>query len=211
MGPEPKPPKSSPSEQPELFRSALVNLVDPKHPLVRLAGLIDWERFATAFGPLYRDGVGRPGLPTRLMVGLHLIKHMDGLSDAAVCAGFLDSPSVPLCCGESHVQHALSRDRSLMTRWRQRIGAERLELLLAETLAAAQRAGVAEVVRSAFATPLARIAQLLRQRRDDRGREKIYALHAPEVECIAGPQPRCAETRLGTRARARLARASNSA
>jgi IS5 family transposase len=71
--------------------------------------------------------------------------------------------------------------------------------------------GAAEVVRAAFATPLARIAQLLRQRRDDRGREKIYALHAPEVECIAGPQPRCAETRLGTRARARPARASNSA
>jgi IS5 family transposase len=277
------PPKSPPPEQPELFRSALVNLVDRKHPLVRLAGLIDWERFATAFGPLYRDGVGRPGLPTRLMVGLHLIKHMDGLSDEAVCARFLDSPYVQLFCGETHFQHALPLDRSSMTRWRQRIGAERLELLLAETLATAQRAGAAEpkhfarvtvdttvqpkavthptdskllhrgveilgrlarrhglalrqsytrvsararrevaklihrgrhreaervvrrmrtwlgrlarditrkiagaaeVVRSAFATPLARIAQLLRQRRDDRGRDKIYALHAPEVECI---------------------------
>ncbi len=31
-----------------------------------------------------------------------------------------------------------------MTRWRKRIGPERLELLLAETLAAAQRAGAAE-------------------------------------------------------------------
>jgi IS5 family transposase len=61
----PMPPKLPPPEQPELFRSALVNLVDPKHPLVRLADLIDWDRFATAFGPLYRDGVGRPGLPTR--------------------------------------------------------------------------------------------------------------------------------------------------
>jgi hypothetical protein len=78
------------------------------------------------------------------MVGLHLIKHRDGLSDAAVYARFLDSPSVPLCCGESHVQHALPRDRSSMTRWRQRNRAERLELLLAETLAAAQRAGAAE-------------------------------------------------------------------
>jgi IS5 family transposase len=73
------------------------------------------------------------------MVGLHLIKHMDGLSDAAVCARFLDSPSVPLFCGESHFQHALPLDRSSMTRWRQRIGAERLELLLAETLAATNR------------------------------------------------------------------------
>ncbi len=277
------PPLSSSSEQPELFRSALVNLVDRRHPLVRLAGLIDWERFATAFGPLYREGVGRPGLPTRLMVGLHLIKHLDGLSDEAVCARFLDSPYVQLFCGETHFQHALPLDRSSMSRWRKRIGAERLELLLAETLAAAQRAGAAEpkhfervtidttvqpkavthptdskllhrgvellgrlarrhgitlrqsyarvstharrevarlihrgrhreaervvrrmrtwlgrlvrditrkiagaaeAVRTAFATPLERIARLLRQRREDRGREKLYALHAPEVECI---------------------------
>jgi IS5 family transposase len=197
-----------------------------------------------------------------------------------------------------------------MTRWRQRIGAERLELLLAETLATAERAGAAEpkhfarvtigttvqpkavahptdskllhrgveilvrldrrhgialrqsyarvsararrevaklihrgrhreaervvrrmrswlsrlarditrkiassaeAVRAVFATPLARIAQLLRQRREDRGREKISARHAPEVECIAGPQPRFTETRLGTRARARPAPVSNSA
>jgi IS5 family transposase len=72
-------------------------------------------------------------------------------------------------------------------------------------------AGAAEAVRAAFATPLERIAQLLRQRRDDRGRDKIYALHAPEVESIAEPQPRFAETWLGTRARARPAPASNSA
>ena len=39
-------------------------------------------------------------------------------------------------------------------------------------------------MRTAFATPLERITQLLRQRREDRRREKIYALHAPEVECI---------------------------
>jgi IS5 family transposase len=45
-------------------------------------------------------------------------------------------------------------------------------------------AGAAEAVRAGFATPLDRIAQLLRQRRDDRGRDKIDALHAPEVECI---------------------------
>jgi IS5 family transposase len=45
-------------------------------------------------------------------------------------------------------------------------------------------AGAVEGVRAAFAAPLDLIARLLRQRRDDRGREKIYALHAPEVECI---------------------------
>src|SRR3954454_19026406 len=36
----------------------------------------------------------------------------------------------------------------------------------------------------AFAGPLGRVARLLRQRREDRGRDKLYSLHAPEVECI---------------------------
>ncbi len=93
----PKPPETEPQD--DLFRARLVNLVDPRHPLVRLAGLIDWARFEAAFGPLYTDAIGRPGLPTRLMVGLHLVKHMDGLSDEAVCARFLDSPYVQLFCG----------------------------------------------------------------------------------------------------------------
>ena len=93
----PKQPEAEPQE--DLFRARLENLVDPRHALVRLAGLIDWGRFETEFGPLYTDG-GRPGLPTRLMVGLHLLKHMDGLSDEAICARYLDSPYVQLFCGE---------------------------------------------------------------------------------------------------------------
>ncbi len=138
----PKQPQSGPRE--DLFRARLQNLVDPRHSLVRLAGLIDWGRSEAAFGPLYTDAIGRPGLPTRLMVGLHLLKHMDGLSDEAVCARYLDSPYAQLFCGEAHFRHALPLDRSSMTRWRRRIGPERLEVLLAETLAAAQQSGAVE-------------------------------------------------------------------
>ena len=76
----PKQPKAEPQE--DLFRAWLETLVDPRHPLVRMAGLIDWGRFEAEFGLLYTAG-GRLGLPTRLMVGLHLLKHMDGSSDEA--------------------------------------------------------------------------------------------------------------------------------
>lgn len=44
------PPQAPPPDHPELFRSALVNQVDQRHPLVRLAGLIDWDRFASKRG-----------------------------------------------------------------------------------------------------------------------------------------------------------------
>ena len=43
-----------------------------------MARLIDWDRFDTAFGGLYVDKTGRPGLPTRLMAGLHLPQHAKG-------------------------------------------------------------------------------------------------------------------------------------
>ncbi len=69
----------------DLFRARLSNIINPRHELVRLAQMIDWRMFETAFGPLYAE-VGRPGLPTRLMVGLHLLKHVFNLSDEVVCA-----------------------------------------------------------------------------------------------------------------------------
>src|SRR3982751_6652394 len=42
-------------------------------------------------------------------------------------------------CGEAFFCHVLPLDRSSLTRWRHRIGADRLEELLAETIAAATR------------------------------------------------------------------------
>ena len=107
----------------ELFRSRLENIIDQRHPLVRLARLIDWRVFEERFGALYAEAAGRPALPTRLMVALHLLKHMDGLSDEAICARYLDSPYVQAFCGETHFQHTLPLDRSSMTRLRKRIGA----------------------------------------------------------------------------------------
>ena len=136
-----RPKQALPESDQELFRSRLENIVDARHPLVRLSGLMDWQQFEAAFGALYKDGIGRPALPTRLMVGLHLLKHMDGLSDEAVCARYLDSPYAQLFCGETYFQHRLPLDRSSLTRWRKRIGAERMEALLAESLEVAQRGG----------------------------------------------------------------------
>jgi hypothetical protein len=63
-----------------LFRNRLDNLIDMRHEFVRLSGLIDWRHFDEAFGTLYAEK-GRLGLPTRLMVELHLIKHTRALSD----------------------------------------------------------------------------------------------------------------------------------
>lgn len=132
------PPKKPAPRSDDLFRSQLDNMLDMEHALVKLAGLIDWSRFDDVYGRFYHQK-GRPGLPTRLMAGLHLLKHMEGLSDEAVCARWVENPYYQYFCGEQHFRHKLPLDRSSMTRWRDRIGADKLELLLAETLSVAIR------------------------------------------------------------------------
>lgn len=118
----------------DLFRCSLEAIVDAAHELARLAALIEWERFDDAFGAFYHEAKGRRGLPTRLMAGLHLLKHMKGLSDEETCAAWLENPYFQAFCGETHFQHCLPFDRSSMTRWRKRIGPGDLEALLAETI-----------------------------------------------------------------------------
>jgi IS5 family transposase len=132
------PPKKPKLRDDELFRMQLTNMIDMEHPLVKLAGLIDWSRFDEAYGRFYTQK-GRPALPTRLMAGLHLLKHMEALSDEAVCKRWVENPYYQFFCGEQYFRHKLVLDRSSMTRWRGRIGADQLELLLAETLAVAMR------------------------------------------------------------------------
>ena len=134
----PKPIATPAKSETDMFRNRLDNMIDMRHELVRLAGLIDWRRFDEAFGSLYAEK-GRPGLPTRLMAGLHLLKHARGVSDDQVCAHWIENAYFQFFCGETYFQTKLPLDRTSMSVWRGRIGAQKLELLLAETLAAAER------------------------------------------------------------------------
>jgi transposase, IS5 family len=128
----------------ELFRSKLKNIINMRHELVRLAGLIDWARLEAHFAPYYSEA-GRPGLPIRLVVGLHLLKHIEGLSDEAVCERWERDPYMQYFCGEEYFQHSFPLERSGMTHFRRRVGEQALETLLQETLAAAHRAGALSV------------------------------------------------------------------
>jgi len=123
----------------DLFRSRLDQIIDLKHALVKLAQAIDWRFLEGRFGEVYSDKPGQPPLPTRLMAGLAIIKHMHNLSDEALCERWVENPYYQYFCGEEFFQHQLVFDRSSLTRWRQRMGEERLQALLQESLAVATR------------------------------------------------------------------------
>src|SRR5260370_24600647 len=76
-----------------LLRRALEAIIDLGHPLVRLARQIDWGFLDGRFAGVCAPGAGQPGLPTRLVAGLLILKHLHDLSDEVLCARWLVNPS----------------------------------------------------------------------------------------------------------------------
>ena len=137
-------PRKPPPEQDDLLRARLVEMIDMRHELVKLAALIDWEVFEREWAGLFPPPAGRPATPTRLVAGLFYLQHAFRLSDEAVVARWAENPYWQPFCGETFFQHRLPIDPSSMTRWRNRIGEEGVEWLLTETIRAGQRAGTVQ-------------------------------------------------------------------
>jgi IS5 family transposase len=125
--------------QSDLLRSRLNAIIDIDHALVKLAQRIDWSFLEQRFGAVYEDKPGRPPLPTRLMAGLAILKHTYDLSDEVLCERWVENPYYQFFCGEEFFQHRLVFDRSSLTRWRQRMGEEKLQALLQESLSVAAK------------------------------------------------------------------------
>ena len=87
MGPKPSQPQSE-----ELFISRLDELINMRHPLVKLAALIDWAEIERTFAVSFTSGRGRPALPARLVAGLLYLQHTFDASDEAVVNTWVENP-----------------------------------------------------------------------------------------------------------------------
>ena len=123
----------------DLFRSRLDQIIDLNHALAKLARTIDWGFLEERFGAVYTDGPGQPPLPTRLMAGLAILKHTFNLSDQVLCERWAENPYYQYLCGEEFFRHDLPFDRSSLTRWRQRMGEDKLSALIQESLSVATK------------------------------------------------------------------------
>jgi IS5 family transposase len=125
----------------DLFRSRLDQIIDMRHPLVKLARETDWAFLEGTFGAAYEDGPGQPPLPTRLMAGLMILKYTHNLSDEALCERWVENPYYQYFCGEEFFQYELVLDRSSLTRWRPRLGEEKVQARLKESRSIATKTG----------------------------------------------------------------------
>src|SRR5215467_14290338 len=111
------------NRQDDLFRPSLEKIINLRHPLVRLAAEIDWDFLAGRFSSVCRLGPGQPPLPTRLVAGLFILKHMHNLSDEALCDRWVENPYFQYFCGE--VRSRSPRYCKKASRWRIELGRSR--------------------------------------------------------------------------------------
>jgi IS5 family transposase len=123
----------------DLFRARLEQIINMKHELAQLAGRIDWEWLDGEIAPLYSDK-GRPGIESRFVIGLLLLKQIYGLSDEGVCERWVHDPYFQHFTGYEFFQHEFPHERSDLSHWRKRLG-DKLDLLLAESLRVAHDSG----------------------------------------------------------------------
>ena len=117
----------------DLFRNRLDKQLNQRHPLFKLAHIVNWQVSDKAFGKLHCPDNGSPDKSIRLMAGLQYLKHLQGLSDEQTVGQWAENPYWKYFCGEDCFQHDPPMDTSSMSGFSNRIGESGCELILQAT------------------------------------------------------------------------------
>ncbi|MGF6472835.1 hypothetical protein QFZ89_008086 [Paraburkholderia youngii] len=96
-------PKTAMSEG-DLFRHPLREQINLKHPLVRLADLINWDQLDASMSASFVSRKGRPATSPRLIAGLLYLQHAFDLSDEEVVWQWVENPYWQVFTGGTYLQ-----------------------------------------------------------------------------------------------------------
>lgn len=122
-----------------LFQIPLERVIDQEHPLVQLSREFDWEGIREEIAVKFCGTNGRPGADTRVVLGLLYLKSAYSLSDEQLLERWVENPYWQWFCGYTTMQYQSPIDPTTLSRWRSRLGSEKLEILLKQTLEVAKR------------------------------------------------------------------------
>jgi len=122
-----------PSSSQLSFYTTFEEQLSRRHPLYVLANTIRWNIFEEAFAKLYSQE-GRPAKPIRLMVSLLILKHVRNLSDESVVEQWFENIYYQYFSGEKSYACGAPCEASDLVHFRNRIGAEGIELILKESI-----------------------------------------------------------------------------
>ena len=143
----------------DFFRSRIDHMIDLRHPLAVLACRMPWQeieaRVAQVFSRKGRAGVampdldlfgelvqrapvankaGRPRVPLRIMIALLYLKHAFNESDDGIVERWGETPTWQFFSGQAYFEHRRPCDATTLIKFRQLLGEEGVEELLAQTI-----------------------------------------------------------------------------
>ncbi len=139
-------PASNASQQ-KLFDAGsplLLEFIDTKHELVKLADSIEWEIFEEYWREQFSDAGGQIANTGRRVAELFMIQHMEKLSDEGLVVQWVLNPYYQYFCGEVHFRYCQPVDPATLVKWRRRLGEEGIEWMLTAVLQSALKCGAVE-------------------------------------------------------------------
>lgn len=151
----------------DFFRLRLDQMIDLRHPLAVLASRMPWQQIEASVAHLFarkaradvampdldlfgekvvragsRSNAGRPRVPLRIMIALLYLKHAFNESDEGVVARWADSPRWQFFSGCTCYEDRQPCDATTLVKFRQLLGEEGVEDLLAQTINVAVEQGL---------------------------------------------------------------------
>ncbi|HZJ90249.1 MAG TPA: IS5 family transposase, partial [Oscillospiraceae bacterium] len=108
-------------EQPELFGNLPLN---PDNRWVKLARLIPWSRVEEEYRKNFKSTRGQDPLPSRLALGILIVKEKLALSDRDTVAVLRENPYIQHFVGYSEYNYDVKLDPSMLTHFRKRFPAD---------------------------------------------------------------------------------------
>ena len=126
--------KIKPNNQQNLFKTRLTDLINLRHPLVKLANELSWDTMELEFQNLYSEQ-GRPSIPIRKIAGLLLQEEIFKESDESVVERWIENVYWQYFTGEEFFQTKQPFDPSEFVHFRKRLKESDLEFLLSQSVA----------------------------------------------------------------------------
>lgn len=135
--------KESKEYQYKLLQDSMITpFLDKSHPLYKISQVIDWVSLSEKLGQFYCPDNGRPTKPSRLKIGLLILKHMYQISDEDTLDTLKTNIYAQYLCDVTLEQISLKKIlcSSSLTKFRRQIGKSAVQLIEDEVLNCLKRA-----------------------------------------------------------------------
>jgi len=113
----------------EAFKLPFAGELNRNNRWVNLAEVMPWDDLSTVYNQALSEGTGRPGLPSRVVVGALIIKHLMKLTDEETIEQIRENPYLQFFLGYPCYSYEHGFDPSLFVTIRKRLGEESVSAL----------------------------------------------------------------------------------